>query len=50
MAAYGGTEAVAGATAFETYGMLGGEGADIGEIGGREGLQSGGEGRRCFHW
>lgn len=50
MAAYGGTAAVAGATVFETYGMLGGEGADIGEIGRGERLQSGGEGRRCFHW
>ena len=37
-----GSATVAGATAFEAHGMLGGEGSDIGEVGGREGLQSGG--------
>lgn len=42
MAAYGGTEAVAGATAFETYGMLGSKSTDIGKIGRGQRLQSGG--------
>lgn len=50
MAAYGGTEAVAGATAFETYGMLGSKSTDIGKIGRGQRLQSGGGGLTCFHW
>ena len=37
-----GSATVAGATAFEAHGMLGGEGADIGEVGRCEGLQTGG--------
>lgn len=37
-----GSATVAGATAFEAHGMLGGEGSDIGEVGRCEGLQSGG--------